>query len=159
MKREYGSLCIQAAALSFLLALGSVGCLATAFSLPIAKEGFLAAGVGAWAVVCSLAFLNRRTTLALLCLTALGLGYFWQQGQIPGQLLYAAKLIADTYHSAYGWGTLTVFGLKAGPVDEALLALGFGLVMIVSFCICRKQGSTLPALAALISVRRLLKPY
>ena len=152
MKREYGSLCIQAAVLSFLLALGSVGCLATAFSLPIAKEGFLAAGVGAWAVVCSLAFLNRRTTLALLCLTALGLGYFWQQGQIPGQLLYAAKLIADTYHSAYGWGTLTVFGLKAGPVDEALLALGFGLVMIVSFCICRKKGSTLPALAALIPV-------
>ena len=152
MKREYGSLCIQAAVLSFLLALGSVGCLATAFSLPIAKEGFLAAGVGAWAVVCSLAFRNRRTTLPLLCLTALGLGYFWQQGQIPGQLLYAAKLIADAYHSAYGWGTLTVFGLKAGPVDEALLALGFGLVMIVSFCICRKQGSSLPALAALLPV-------
>ena len=79
MTREYGSLCIQAAALSFLLALGSVGCLATAFALPVAKEGFLAAGLGAWAVVCSLAFLNRRTTLTLLCLGALGLGYFWQR--------------------------------------------------------------------------------
>ena len=86
MKREYGSLCIQAAALSFLLALGSVGCLATAFALPVAKEGFLAAGLGAWAVVCSLAFLNRRTTLTLLCLGALGLGYFWQQGADPRQV-------------------------------------------------------------------------
>ena len=152
MKREYGSLCIQAAALSFLLALGSVGCLATAFALPVAREGFLAAGLGAWAVVCSLAFLNRRTTLTLLCLGALGLGYFWQQGQIPGKFLYAAKIIADTYHSAYGWGTLNVFGLKAGPVDEALLALGFGLVMTVSFCVCRKKGSSLSVLAVLIPV-------
>lgn len=152
MKREYGSIVLQAAALSFLLALGSVGCLATAFSLPVAKETFLAVGLGAWAVLCSLAFLNRRTTLTLLCLGALGLGYFWQQGQIPGQLLYAAKIIADTYHSAYGWGTLNVFGLKAGAVDEALLALGFGLVMLVSFCVCRKKGSSLPALAALLPV-------
>ena len=152
MKREYGSLCIQAAVLSFLLALGSVGCLATAFALPVAKEGFLAAGLGAWAALCSLAFLNRRTTLALLCLGALGLGYFWQQGHIPGQILYATKIIADTYHSAYGWGTWNVFGLKAGPVDEALLALGFALVMLVSFCVCRKKGSSLPALAALIPV-------
>lgn len=152
MKREYGSLCIQAAVLSFLLAMGSVGCLATAFALPVAKEGFLAAGLGAWAALCSLAFLNRRTTLALLCLTALGLGYFWQQGHIPGQILYGTKIIADTYHSAYGWGTLNVFGLKAGPVDEALLALGFALVMAVSWCVCRKKGSSLPALAALIPV-------
>ena len=152
MKREYGSLCIQAAVLSFLLAMGSVGCLATAFALPVDKEGFLAAGLGAWAALCSLAFLNRRTTLALLCLTALGLGYFWQQGQIPGKFLYAAKIIADTYHSAYGWGTWNVFGLKAGPVDEALLALGFALVMLVSWCVCRKKGSSLPALAALIPV-------
>lgn len=152
MKREFGSLCIQAAVLSFLLAMGSVGCLATAFALPVAKEGFLAVGLGAWAALCSLAFLNRRTTLALLCLTALGLGYFWQQGHIPGQILYATKIIADTYHSAYGWGTWNVFGLKAGPVDEALLALGFALVMLVSFCVCRKKGSSLPALAALIPV-------
>ena len=152
MKRETGSLFLQAAVLSFLLAMGSVGCLATAFALPIAKEGFLAAGLGAWSVLCALAFLNRRTTLALLGMGALGLGYFWQQGQIPGQVLYAAKIIADTYHSAYGWGTLNVFGLKAGAVDEAMLALGFALVMMVSFCICRKQGSSLPALAALLPV-------
>lgn len=37
MKREFGSLCIQAAVLSFLLAMGSVGCLATAFALPVDK--------------------------------------------------------------------------------------------------------------------------
>lgn len=148
MKLRHLPSVITSAALSFLMALGSIGCVATAFQLDF-RADTLPLVCAACSLVCSTAFAFRRGGAVLACIAALLAGYLWRQGLAVVQFLRLAYNISTTYHSAYG---SIVIGSSqyTGTLTLCLGILSSLVSLAVSWTVSRRHWSVLAVTVSLL---------
>ena len=116
MKNKYIPHIFTAAVLSFLLAFGGIGCLATAFKLEISFS-ILALCCAISALACCTAFSFRKGWLIILGILALLTYYLLRWTPLIDQIILLCYRISRLYDSAYGCGWL------GRPTDAETIAL------------------------------------
>lgn len=146
MKREKLETNLQAAVLSWLLAYGAVGALATGMRLNAQRFGAMAV---LWAVVCLLTVLLSQVRfggwvlLAAGCLSALRLLH---NEQAFTQTLELLCRITKCYHNAYGWSYLRAPQMGSGPADAPLAVLGAWIALVNCRQLVREKAGLAPVL-------------
>lgn len=142
-----GTVC---SALTFLALVGGLGCMCTGLELPVSMP-LLVLGCA----VLSLSFCffwNTRLRLIPLCLFALLLGYWWQEGSLRLSLESVLYQISDLYDRGYGWGILqwTDRSFLNHDGTLALLALALPIAAILSLTLIKGRFIWLGTLTALL---------
>ena len=123
--------------LTFLALWGSLGCLATGMDLGHEPADLLM-GCLLIALCCGF-LLDSKLWLLPVCLAALLVGYWWQEGAL--RLAFEGMLyeISDLYDRGYGWGILQWSDRHLLPQDltPALLALGLPIAAAVSLTVSK----------------------
>ncbi len=149
MKRKL-PIFLEAAVLSMLCAWGAVGCLISAFSLPVEFPNGVMLAWLCWALLCAGALSRRFGEAAVLTLAAGGAFLLWREGSFGPQLLSALGILARAYDGGYGWGVPEALRVERIATDLPLTVLGMILIFAVSRAICRRKGNTLPVLLVLL---------
>lgn len=152
MKGEKWVTCVLAFLLAFSASLGAVGCMVTAFSLPLARFPAVVLACAGSALLCAGAFSRKRGGLVLLCLAALGAGWLWRRGVAARQLWQLVYRITYIYNRAYGWGVFRLVDTSwdAGTVDWPMGILGAVIALTVARSVCRGQGTLLTIFLSLL---------
>ena len=152
MKGEKWVTCVLAFLLAFSASLGAVGCMVTAFSLPLARFPAVVLACAGSALLCAGAFSRKRGGLVLLCLAALGAGWLWRRGEAARQLWQLVYRITYIYNRAYGWGVFRLVDTSwdAGTVDWPTGILGAVIALTVARSVCRGQGTLLTIFLSLL---------
>ena len=142
MNRERSLAFLTAAALGFLTAWGTVGCLSTAFHLNLEYPAAPVVACAAAALLSAVLFSFRHGGSLLLCLLALAAGYIHQDGTAAEQFLQLIHRLSTIYDRAYGWGVLEVSGLPwdAGFADWPLAITGVLIAAAVTRTILRRSS-------------------
>lgn len=150
MNRKQQLSALTGVAVGLVIAIGSIGCLLSAFHLTLTHPAAL------WGSVILLSLLYAQCLrwkigpLAFACLLALLLGYLWRQGTALEQSKVLLQYLSRVYDRAYHWGTLSFPGLSTEAVD---LPLGIWAVLTAVAAvrsICLSKKCFLPVLAALV---------
>lgn len=128
MKSEKWVTAFLAAALACLLSLGSVGCVITAFDLPMKSAQAVALACVGSGFFCAGAFRWKQGDMAVLLLGALLAGYLWRRGEAWEQVLQLISRVSHVYDQAYGWGTLS---LTDQPWDVGYADLPMGILGVI----------------------------
>lgn len=152
MKAERSAVIFTAALLAFVTALGTVGCLYTAFDLTLEFPGRLLLICGGAALISAVLLSFRHGGTLLLCLLAVLGGYIYHDGRAAAQTLQLIQRLCTIYDRAYGWGVpdLTADAWNAGFVDWPLGLLAMAAAMAVSLSICCRKTVWLPMAAVLL---------
>ena len=142
MKRKLPTF-LEAATLSLLCAWGAVGCLISAFALPLAVPNRVIVVWACWALVCAALLLRRWGEAAVLTLAAAGSFWLWREGSFGPQLLSALGILAKVYDKGYGWGIPQALRAEVRETDLPVTVLGMILIFAVSRTVCRRRGSGL----------------
>lgn len=140
MKRRLPTF-LEAAVLSILCAWGAVGCLISAFSLPVAVPNRVILVWVCWALLCAALLLNRWGTAAVLTLAAVGAFRLWREGSFGPQLLSTLGILAKSYDGGYHWGIPQVLQVSRLEADLPVTVLGMILIFAVSRTVCRRRGT------------------
>lgn len=140
---------VLSAGLSFALSMGAVGCMITAFDLPLHSESTVILTCLAVSILCSVLLQLKYGGGVIACLLAVAAGYAWYRGTAVQQLLSLIGDISSLYHKAYNWGFLD-FGISGAAADWPMAILG-GLVAL-SGCrtVCRGKGTWLTCLLSIL---------
>ncbi len=138
-----------AALLGFALSFGGVGCVATAFSLNIDSLGAVGMACGIFSLLCALCLGWKWSSRGLLCVIALGLGYFWRQGTLTASFSSLIFEVSRLYDRAYGWGTL---GSGGAAPDLGLTVTGCAVALCAVWIVCRQRRALAAVIAALLPV-------
>jgi len=138
------------ALLTFLAVLGGLGCLATGMELTVDLP-LLILGCAFLALLSSF-FWDTRLWLLPLCVAALLLGYWWQEGTLRLSMESLLYQVSDMYDKGYSWGILqwTDRNLLSEDVTPALLAIGAPIAAAVSLTIVKGRLGWLGAGTALL---------
>ncbi len=140
--KNKGLTVLTGAGLAFLLALGTCGCIITAFDLTI--ENFRGLGLlwAAGAAVCAAAFSWKRGGYLVLALGMLGGYWLWRQGELLPQFWQLVYRVTHIYNRAYHWGVFRLVDTpwNAGTADLPILVLGMVLAAAVAWTVCRKKS-------------------
>ena len=136
MKHEKWISCLIGMVLAFLVSFGGMGCLASAFDLPMGMAA-LALGCGLAALAGSLCYLLKRGDAIVACVFALVLGYLWRRGTLVTSFETLAYMISARYDGGYGWGLV---GKLSGTVTAAMLIAGCVIALEVARMVCRRDG-------------------
>ena len=150
MKRELWITAAVAAALSFLIAFGAVGCVVSGFDLPLDNFAGVVLICGIASVFCAAAFSLKWGGIGVLCALALAAGYLWRRGEMAEQLFGLLYRITTVYGRAYGWNPIALSEDVAAAFDIPMAALGALLSAVTAWSICRKLGAMLPMMASLL---------
>lgn len=142
MKRKLPTF-LEAAVLSVLCAWGAVGCLISAFSLPLAVPNRVILVWACWALLCAALLLRRWGEAAVLTLATVGSFWLWREGSFGPQLLSTLGILAKVYDGGYGWGIPQVLQAEAQETDLPVTVLGMILIFAVSRTVCRRRDSGL----------------
>lgn len=151
MNREKLLSAFSESVLALTIAAGSIGCLISAFGLPVSDPvslWFTVAGI----TVCSALMLQQKHGgLVLCCLTALAAGYLYRDGTAAQQLLQLLQQLSTVYDRAYHWGVLS-FAEASGAADMALpLGIWASIIALGTVrCVCCQKRVWLPVLTALL---------
>lgn len=148
MKRKLPAF-FEAVVLSALCAWGSVGCLISAFSLPVAVPNRVILVWLCWALLCGVLLLRRWGEAAVLTLAAVGAFWLWREGSFGSQLLSVLNTLAKAYDGGYGWGVPQALRVSQREADLPVTVLGMLLIFAVSRAVCRRKG-TLAAITLLL---------
>lgn len=127
--------------LSFLLAVGGMGCFVSAFRLDHLSWPFLAAFCGVFALVSAFCFSRRYGPFFLAAAAAAALYYYIVEGGLIDSLSQLAYAVSYRYHNAYGWpflGTahpLSVYGESAVADPEILISYDPALALMACLII------------------------
>lgn len=141
-----------AAVLSFVITLGSVGCLITGFDFSPADFPRLAGIWAAAALVIGLVAVRRHGTAILWSAAGLALGYLWHAGELTEALKAMIYRIGSVYGQAYGF-TFLLFraeGDRVLTMDSPLAVYGVILILLVCLAICRRSTVIFAAAGALL---------
>lgn len=143
MKGEKWVTFVLAFALAFSASLGAVGCMVTAFDLPLARFSTLVLVCAGVALLCAGAFSRKGGELVLLCLAALAAGWLWRRGVAVRQLWQLVYRISYVYNRAYGWGVFQLVETPwdAGPLDWPMGILGAVIALSVARSVCRGKSA------------------
>ena len=140
MKPEKYISCLVGVAVAFLLSLGGMGCLVSAFEMTVSIPKLIW-GCG----ILSLAggfYLLKRGDAIVACLGALVLGWLWRRGSLVAGFEKLMYVLSTRYDGGYGWG---VVGNWQGSEMPALLVLAGSIALITVRTICRRD-TAFPAL-------------
>ncbi|MBO5953072.1 MAG: transglutaminase domain-containing protein [Oscillospiraceae bacterium] len=147
MRAEKWQTMLAGAAIGFLTALGSVGCLTSGMGLAGADMVLVAAVCGLSATifaVCS----RIRLGLVPLCVLAVLTGYLWQRGDLSDSVESLIYQISCLYDKGYGWGVIG--GILEENVTLALSVLGCVISAVIAWSVARGHGAWLGIVTALI---------
>ena len=149
MKRKLPAMA-EAAVLSMICTWASVGCLMSAFSLPVARPNGIMLVWACWTLLCAALLPFRMGQAAVLILGVGGAFWLWQEGSFGAQLVSLLGMVAKIYHEAYGWGVPQVLEAERLNVDLPLTVLGMVLIFAVSRAVCRRKDNALAVLLVLL---------
>ena len=141
---------LEAAVLSMLAAWSAVGCLKSAFSLPMAAQRAVLLVWLLWAVLCSAVLFRRWGGALLLALATLGAAWLWYGGAFGSQTVSLLGTLAKAYDGGYGFGVPETLQVPQIAQDLPLAVLGMALILAVSRTVCRRRGNILPVLLLLL---------
>ena len=141
---------LEAAVLSMLAAWSAVGCLKSAFSLPMAAQRPVLLVWLLWAVLCSAVLFRRWGGALLLALATLGAAWLWYGGAFGSQTVSLLGTLAKAYDGGYGFGVPEALQVPQIAQDLPLAVLGMALILAVSRTVCRRRGNILPVLLLLL---------
>ena len=145
MKLEKPLTALCAAVLAIVIAVGALGCLVTAFDLPVADGKQLVLVCGAAALLSAGILSLRWGNPILACLMTLAAGYVWQDGTAWEQTRVLLHQLTTVYSRAYGWGVAALpEGLDAVTVDWPLAILGCLITITVCNSVCCRLSAVLP---------------
>ena len=147
MKRERLLNALTGTLLGLWVAVGSVGCLVTAFGLPLESPGLLLWCGILFAVFCALLLQWKRGGLVLLGLGALAAGYVWYRGFPMDSFASLLSRLTEIYDRAYGWG---VFPAAEAASDLPMALAGGLMILTVTRSVCRGTGAAIPLLTAVL---------
>lgn len=152
MRREFWLSSLFGVLLGLCMALGAVGCLATAFELTVLDPQKLLLICLAGLCLCALMCRWRWGDLVLLVAVGAALGYLLRREEFLTQLRQLIFRISYIYDLAYGWGAVSWPGMTwdAGAADLPLLVLALLLGMSVCRSVCRGRPVMVPLLLALL---------
>lgn len=152
MKHEKQLTVLAAAILAFVTAWGAVGCLRSAFDLPLEAVQSPAIVCACAALVSAILFSFRYGAIPLLCLMALGGGYIHHDGRAAQQFWQLLHHLTAIYDRAYGWGVLEAAEISPDAVffDWPLGIVGVLIAIAVSRCVCRQKSVWPPVLVTLL---------
>lgn len=150
MKHEKILSFLWSVVLSFLLAYGAAGALATGFGLKYGFEVPLVLCLAA--IIFSACFVYFGGAALALSLLALGCGYVWRTGDLVLQSQALLRRISSGYNSAYGWGTLSWpdVDLKGVTTEVPLIIIGAVIALCVCWTLCRRKPAWLAVGLALL---------
>ena len=139
MKRETLWLGLSAGAITFCIAFGGVGCIATGFGLGSVGMGWLAFWSAVWALGFCIA-LQYRIGLLLGCGLGLLGGFLWQNGSLALSVEALVYHISADYSKGYGWQVVSWSGQYLGNADMtmALCAISCGMSFLIAWVACRQ---------------------
>ena len=153
MKLEKPLTALTAGVLAVVIAAGALGCLVTAFDLPLAAPDKLALACGITALLSAGILSLRWGNPILACLMALAAGYIWQDGRAWEQTQVLLHLLTSVYSRAYGWGIAALpEGLTELTVDWPLAILGSLIVITVCSSICCRLSAVLPVAVTVLAL-------
>ncbi len=141
---------LEAAVLSMLAAWSAVGCLESAFSLPMAAQRPVLLVWLLWAALCSTVLFRRWGGALLLALATLGAAWLWYGGAFGPQTVSLLGTLAKAYDGGYGFGVPEALQVPQIAQDLPLAVLGMVLILAVSRTVCRRRGNILPVLLLLL---------
>lgn len=151
MNREKLLCALTGSSLAFVIAVGSVGCLLSAFHLPVSDPAAL------WGTVAGITLLSafllqwKHGGLTLCCLSALAAGYLYREGTAPQQLLQLLQHISTIYDRAYHWGTLQFTEAPGAGRPDLVLGIWAAVVSLATLrSVCLQKRAWLPVLTALV---------
>lgn len=147
MKPESVRTTLSTAVLSWLLALSTVGCIATAFDFSLAQGlGNLAAVSGLFALAVAFAFRHFSLAAPATLLLAAQMMVLFALRQQPLQLYFLLPQMTQRYHNAYGWPILLDNPDGATQADLALLRLALVLCFFLCWTLFRRKNLVLTLL-------------
>ena len=147
MKPESVRTTLSTAVLSWLLALSTVGCIATAFDFSLAQGlGNLAAVSGLFALAVAFAFRHFSLAAPATLLLAAQMLVLFDLRQQPLQLYFLLPQMTQRYHNAYGWPILLDNPDGATQADLALLRLALILCFFLCWTLFRRKNLVLTLL-------------
>lgn len=149
MKRKLPIL-LESALLCAICTWGAVGCLISAFSLPLESPNGVIGVWAMWLLLCSVLMLFRYGEAAVLGLGAAGAFWLWLEGSFGPQLLSTLSDVAEIYDAAYGWGMPQFLRVQRLASDLPVTVLGMLLIFAVSRSVCRRKDSGLAVLLLLL---------
>ena len=153
MKLEKPLTALTAAVLALVIAAGALGCLVTAFDLPLAAPDRLALVCGITALLAAGILSLRWGNPLLACLMALAAGYIVQDGTTWEQTQVLLHRLTSVYSRAYGWGiTALPEGVTALTVDWPLTILGCLIVITVCSSVCCHLSAVLPVAVTVLAM-------
>lgn len=150
MNRKQQLSALTGTAVGLIIAMGSTGCLLSAFHLTLAHPAALWGSVILLSLLYAQCLRWKPGPLAFACLLALAAGYLWRQGTAPEQAKALLQHLSQVYDRAYHWGALSFPDLSTEAVDIPLgiWALLTAVAAVRSICLSKK--CFLPVLAALV---------
>lgn len=153
MKLEKPLTALTAAVLALVIAAGALGCLVTAFDLPLAAPDRLALTCGITALLSAGILSLRWGNPILACLMALAAGYIWQDGRAWEQTRVLLNILTSVYSRAYGWGIVPLpEGVTVFAVDWPLAILGSLIVITVCSSVCCRLSAVLPVAVTVLAM-------
>ncbi|MGM9578266.1 MAG: transglutaminaseTgpA domain-containing protein [Evtepia sp.] len=150
MKSEKWVTAFLAAVLACLLSLGAVGCVITAFDLPLKSAQSVALACVGSAFFCAAAFRWKHGGIAVLLAGGLLAGYLWRRGQAWEQILLLIRRLSYVYDQAYGWGTLSLPDTAAGFTDLPMGILGAFIALAGAWTVSRGENALFAIAPALL---------
>ena len=143
--------CLCSFLLSFFLAISSVACLVTAFSLPTINWGILALICALAAAVCCFCFSGRLWLIPLGIFALVG-GFLWQSGALENGVETLAYQVSAYYNAQYHIGIISWTGRNLFHLDVTLpvTVVAVLIVTLVSWCICRKANAIAAVTVAIL---------
>lgn len=151
MKRERWILCLIGGILAFLLSLGTVQCVVTAFSLEVERPTLLVVACLLFSVGSALCLQLKYGSVTALCLAAMGMVLLVGRETLVEQCFALVYRISVLYDNAYDWGIVPM-GLDSWdhPSDRPLQLLAYFTAMSVSFVVCRRKAVWLALLPTVV---------
>lgn len=141
---------LEAFLLSQAAAWSAVGCLTSAFQMPVEAPRELGFLLALAAGVCVLLLSLRRGGWLLLAANAAAGWLLWRRQTVRQSVISLLSTIVEVYDSGYGWGMPEILKDSGASLDPALLILGILLMESVCLGVCRRRGTMLPVAALAI---------
>lgn len=150
MNREKLLSALTGSLLAFAIAVGSIGCLQSAFHLVFSDSAVLWGTVAGITVLSALLLQWKHGGITLCCLTALAAGYLYREGTAAEQLLQLLQHISTIYDRAYHWGTLSFAESPGAGNPDLVLGIWAAAVSLATLrSVCLQKRVWLPVLTAL----------
>ena len=151
MNREKLLSALTGSLLGFVIALGSLGCLQSAFDLPVSDAAMLWGTVAGIALLGALILQWKHGCLSLICLLALAAGYLYREGTAVQQFLQLLQHISTVYDRAYHWGILQFTEISGAVASDLVLGIWAVVISLATVrSVCLQKRIWLPVLTALV---------